>query len=202
MGAKLACDLPCDQKQVKNTKYCSSTGHSSMQADVLAYIMQMCKDSLCSEDVFVRSVEAAPESMCVLATEQQLVDKEQFCTCELSSILSIDNLGPFYVTLTTYHNLFVTTPCDHCMTSNPGIPVCTAIVTPGMSAAAAAATPALPVCTAGVTPMRPLNILTGTPMQPFSTNTTTTGSGTPISIGPQVTYPAQNQSHQSMPGLP
>ena len=113
MGAKLSCDLPRDRKQVKNMKYCSSTGHSSMQADVLAHVMQMCKDSFGSEDVFVRSVEAAPEPMCVLATEQQLVDIERFCTYQPSSVLSIDptfNLGPFYVTPTTYHNLFVTTP--------------------------------------------------------------------------------------------
>ena len=57
-----------------------------------------------SEDVCVQSVEAAPEAMCVLATKQQLVDIERFCTGEPSGILSMDptfNLGPFCVTTTT-----------------------------------------------------------------------------------------------------
>lgn len=70
--------------------------------------MQMCKDSAESESVFVCSVKAAPEPMCVLATNQQLVDMEQFCTGHPSTVLSVDptfNFGPFNVTLqpiTTY----------------------------------------------------------------------------------------------------
>ena len=59
---------------------------------------------------FVRSVEAAPEPMCVLATNQQLSDLQRFCTESPSSVLSIDptfNLGPFYVTPTTHQNLLV-----------------------------------------------------------------------------------------------
>ena len=112
MCAKLGCDLPCNQKQVKNLKY-NSSGPRSTQTDVLTHVMQMCKESYRSEDVFIQSVEAAPEPMCVLATKQQLLDIERFCTGEPSSVLSIDptfNLGPFYVTPTTYHNLLVTTP--------------------------------------------------------------------------------------------
>ena len=41
------------------------------------------------------------------------MDIEHFCTGEPSGVLSIDptfNLGPFYVTPMTYHNLLVTTP--------------------------------------------------------------------------------------------
>ena len=71
-----------------------------------------CVKSHGSEEVFVQSVEAAPEPMCILATKQQLVDIERFCNGEASNVLSIDptlNLGPFYVTPTTYHNLLVTT---------------------------------------------------------------------------------------------
>jgi len=74
--------------------------------------MQMCKDSLGSGEVFVRAVEGAPEPMCVLATNQQLVDIERFYTGDPSSVLSVDptfNLGAFYVTPTTYHNLLVET---------------------------------------------------------------------------------------------
>jgi len=120
-GAKSACDLPRDRRQVKNLKYhsgnepqCPLTGN----ADVLAHVMQMCKDTFGSDTVFVQSVEAAPAPMCVLATTQQLVDIERFCTKSQVSVLSIDptfNLGPFYVTPTTYHNLLVETSTD----SNP-----------------------------------------------------------------------------------
>ena len=74
--------------------------------------MQMCKDSANSDSVFVRSVEAAPEPMYVLATDQQLVDLECFCTGSPSCVLCIDptfNLGPFNVTPTAYQNLLVET---------------------------------------------------------------------------------------------
>ncbi len=50
--------------------------------------------------------------MCVLATDQQLCDLERFCLGTPSSVLSVDptfNLGPFYVTPITYHNLLVET---------------------------------------------------------------------------------------------
>ena len=70
--------------------------------DVLANVMQMCKDSLGSNEIFVQSVECAPEPMCVLATNQQLVDIERFCTLDSS-------IGAFYVTLTSCHNLLVET---------------------------------------------------------------------------------------------
>ena len=106
MGAELACDLLRDRKQVKH----NVSGSSG--TDVLANVMHMCKDTYGSDDVFIQSVEAAPEPMCVLATKQQLVDTERFCTCEPSSVLSIDttfNLGFFCVTLVTLHNLLVTT---------------------------------------------------------------------------------------------
>ena len=59
-----------------------------------------------SPSVFVQSVEAVPEEVCVLTTKQQLVDIERFCTDEPSSVLSIDpmfNLGPFYITPSTYN---------------------------------------------------------------------------------------------------
>ena len=67
--------------------------------------MQMCKVSSGGETAFVRS-ECAPEPMCILATDQQLVDMERFCTGDASSVLSVDptfNLGTFYATPTTYH---------------------------------------------------------------------------------------------------
>jgi hypothetical protein len=60
--------------------------------------MQKCKE----DSAYIRSVEAAPEPMCILATDQQLTDLERFCTGDHFGIICIDptfNLGPFYVTL-------------------------------------------------------------------------------------------------------
>ena len=92
----------------KNSQsHLSSSG--VQRSDVLAQVMHMCKESVGSE-MFVRSVEAAPEPMCILASDQQLKDLERFCTGDRTSVLCIDpmfNLGPFYVTPTTYQNVLV-----------------------------------------------------------------------------------------------
>ena len=115
MNAKSGCDLPRDRKQVHNLKYASKnipcTSTNIPPADVLAQVMQMCKQSSGS-DAYVRSVEAAPEPMCVVTTDQQLLDIERFCNGEMACVLSVDttfNLGPFYITPTTYQNLLVKT---------------------------------------------------------------------------------------------
>ena len=50
--------------------------------------------------------------MCVLPTEQQLVDLERFRTQDPFGVVSLDpmfNLGPFYATPITYQNLLVKT---------------------------------------------------------------------------------------------
>ena len=118
MNAQSSCDLPQNRKQVYNLvsarkiseEKIPSLPSSIPSTDVLAEIMHMCKDTSASQ-AYVRSVEAAPEPMCVLATDQQLVDIERFATGDPSSVISIDptfNLGPFYVTRITYQNLLVT----------------------------------------------------------------------------------------------
>ena len=121
MRAKSGCDLPRNRRQIYNTKQAIKTksenqsgliAGSISRSDTLAQVMQVCKETSSSMDAFVRSVEAAPEPMCVLATNQQLADLERFCTTSPSSVLSVDptfNLGPFNVTPTTYHNLLVKT---------------------------------------------------------------------------------------------
>ena len=117
MNAKSGCDLPRDRRQIYNAKMASKasadkTSKSDCKKDTLAQVMQMCKDTCSSTDAFIRSVEAAPEPMCVLATDQQLCDLERFCLGTPSSVLSVDptfNLGPFYVTPISYHNLLVKT---------------------------------------------------------------------------------------------
>lgn len=119
MQANSSCDLPRDRRQVYNIKQASKVKQenlllpscsSVLRTDTLACIMQKCKDTCLTSGAFIRSVEAAPEPMCVLCTDQQLKDMERFCTRSRSSVLSIDptfNLGKFNVTPTTFHNLLV-----------------------------------------------------------------------------------------------
>lgn len=117
MSAHCSSDLPRDRRQIYNTKQTASIKKeksllpsSVSRNDTLACIMQKCKDTIATSEAFIRSVEAAPEPMCVLCTDQQLYNMERFCTLTPSSVLSIDptfNLGNFYVTPTTFHFLLV-----------------------------------------------------------------------------------------------
>lgn len=78
--------------------------------------MQICKDNEADNKEFIQSVEAAPEPMCVLCTDQQLLDLERFCTKDDFTIISVDptfNSGPFYVTPISYKNLLVETTAGH-----------------------------------------------------------------------------------------
>ena len=118
MEAKLSCDLPRDRRQVYDFNSAHGAKHESTCAsgiphsDTLAQVMKECKETSSGDEAFIRSVQAAPEPMCVLTTNQQLSDVQRFCTGSPSSVLSVDptfNLGPFYVTLTTYQNLLVET---------------------------------------------------------------------------------------------
>ena len=130
MGAHSSCDLPRNRRQIYNMKQNATlvkekSGFPSSVArnDTLACIMQQCKDTSSTTEAFIRSVEAAPEPMCILCTNQQLYDLERFCTQSTSSVLSIDptfNLGDFYVTPTTFHNLLVKNRQDcHPIMSGP-----------------------------------------------------------------------------------
>ena len=118
MNARSGCDLPRNRKQAYNFKFAVKHQPQGMstyakqhthRTDVLAQVMLMCKESSGSQ-AYVRSVEAAPEPMCILTTDQQLSDMERFCTNDPFSVVSVDptfNLGPFYVTPITYQNLLV-----------------------------------------------------------------------------------------------
>ena len=91
LSARSACDLSCNRKQVDNLKYAAKTEtKSSFQHDVLAHVMQMCKTMKGTDAEFVRSIEAAPEPICILASRQQLVNMERFCTGDSSCVLSVD----------------------------------------------------------------------------------------------------------------
>ena len=79
LHAKSVCDLPRDHKQVDNqAKRKLEASFTCYKSDILALAMQMCKDSSDDEPVFIRSVEAVPEPMCTLATNQQLLDMDFF----------------------------------------------------------------------------------------------------------------------------
>ncbi len=72
--------------------------------------MYACKESEKTGDKFIRSVERAPEPMCVLCTDQQLADLDRFCTDDGYSVVTVDptfNLGQFYVTPITFNNLML-----------------------------------------------------------------------------------------------
>ena len=94
VGASSSCDLPRDRRQLYNLKHSTklkeskhNSGCSLPLKDVLAEVMQMCKDNEGSEHKFIRSIEAAPEPICVLSTDQQLLDLERFCTKEEFGIM-------------------------------------------------------------------------------------------------------------------
>ena len=89
-----------NRRQIYNAKQASkinSETHSSLsgsvpQSDTLVHVMQVCKETSSSMDAFIafiQSVEAAPEPMCVLATNQQLADPkciQKSCEPNLSAI--------------------------------------------------------------------------------------------------------------------
>ena len=61
--------------------------------------------------MYIRAVQAAPEPVCVLATDEEICDLVRFCTNSSNfSVLTVDptfNLGPFNVARMTYENLLV-----------------------------------------------------------------------------------------------
>ena len=110
MNASSSCDLPRDRKQVYNFKQNVEVHDIS---DALSEVMLACKQSETSGDKFIQSIEAAPEPMVVVCTDQQLADLERFCTGEAYSVVSADptfNLGKFYVTPITYRNILCLRP--------------------------------------------------------------------------------------------
>lgn len=87
MQAKLSCDLPRNRRQIYNFKSANkvnlvkdSMSSGISQSDTLTHVLHQCKETSSSSDAFIRSVEAAPEPMCVLATNQQIL-------CDLQLIL-------------------------------------------------------------------------------------------------------------------
>ncbi len=95
MKAENSCDLPRNRRQIYNFKSAKSREKEVKimvsgipQNDTLAHVMMMCKETSSQSDAFIRFVEAAPERMCILATNQ--FDIERFCTCYPSTAMSVD----------------------------------------------------------------------------------------------------------------
>ena len=69
------------------------------------------------EDILIREIPLFPEPIIFLATEQQLIDIERFCTNpEKFCILGVDctfQIADYYYTFTTYRNLMLTTEKGH-----------------------------------------------------------------------------------------
>lgn len=82
--------------------------------DNFVELLQMLKEDARDPDTaFVRKVDNSSDPCVVLASNQQLLDVERFCTNPAKlSVLGVDatfNFGRFYVTLTTYRHLLLWT---------------------------------------------------------------------------------------------
>ena len=96
-----------DRKQISNFNY--NTDKCSVP---VLELMELCKSqSYTPESVFVREVTPSPELSVLLASKQQLLDVQRFCTNPKEfCILGVDatfNVGQYYLTLTTYRNLML-----------------------------------------------------------------------------------------------
>ena len=68
MNEKSRWDLPRNGQQIYNAKQANKVGGETISSsipllDILAQVMQMCKDTSSGTDAFIRSVEAAPDPM-------------------------------------------------------------------------------------------------------------------------------------------
>lgn len=88
--------LPRSKRQVSDVR---KKLFASKHTDDLAVMMERCKCTETGEAQFVRAVQAAPQPICVLATNLELKQVQLCCTDpENFSVLSVDptfNLGAF-----------------------------------------------------------------------------------------------------------
>ncbi|XP_062572678.1 uncharacterized protein LOC134234614 [Saccostrea cucullata] len=110
LEAESMCKIPRNIKQIYNIKNSASGGDKgSKDKDDLFSIIQHCKSEQSRTNPFIRSIQAAPEPMCVCVTDRQLSEMEKFLTNPAeTAVLGIDptfNLGQFLVTVATYKHL-------------------------------------------------------------------------------------------------
>ena len=100
MTASNTASMPRGQQQVSDARRHLRFTIQSGGTSELAMMMMKCKAA--NGDAFVRCVQAAPESLCILATDYQLQELEKNCTNSHNfGVLSLDptfDLGKFYVT--------------------------------------------------------------------------------------------------------
>jgi hypothetical protein len=110
LKADSMCSIPRNIKQVYNIKQTKPKySKVSKEKDDLYSIIEQCKAEQSLSNPFIRSIQAAPEPMCVCVTDRQLSEMEKFLTNPgETSVLGIDptfNLGQFLVTVATYKHL-------------------------------------------------------------------------------------------------
>ena len=91
---------------VSQVKYQRSKLRDQHAKDTLAELIEKCKES---KGEFLHSLQVSPEVRLVITTKAQLAEVVNFCTNpEEFSIFAIDvtyDIGPFFVTTTTYRHL-------------------------------------------------------------------------------------------------
>ena len=116
MNAESAGSLPRNRQQISNIRRMVTAGNTERRRrntsgarDELSAVMEMClNQSHVPETAYVRKVQGAPDTMCVLATNHQLRELERNATnTAMYKIVSIDptfNLGAFDVTVMTHEH--------------------------------------------------------------------------------------------------
>lgn len=107
LGSSSASELPCNRRQVYNSKSSSASVIKPGKVDPLFELVQRCKEDLMPGGrKFIRTVNFDTSPSCVLATDHQLQSLVRFCTNPgAACVMGIDptfNLGKFYVTVTTF----------------------------------------------------------------------------------------------------
>ena len=94
-----------NRQQVKDARRQSS---NMQDYNPLYSVMYMCKGEGKGGSALVRMVNSAPYPMMVMTPDYSLDDVVRFCTSHHGfSILGVDHLGEFDVTVTTYHHLLL-----------------------------------------------------------------------------------------------
>ena len=121
-------EYPRDRAQIYNIRR-----HSVMKgsipptgvSDPLLEILKKAKEQQQMGDMFIRDVQMSPEPMIFLATDQQLLDVQRFCTNpESFCVFGIDstyNIAGHYYTFGTYRNLLIHKNGVHPVCIGPGI---------------------------------------------------------------------------------
>ena len=107
-------DLPKNRQQIKNLK---RKNDDNLKDDIVNLI-DTCNKEHALNNIFVRTVLTSPEKIVLLSSDNQLNDINPFCTNNARfCILGIDltyNVGPCYLTVTTYRHLhFRTNEGEH-----------------------------------------------------------------------------------------